>query len=73
MAYRDRSDRDVACEIPLNDELLTSFSGRGRRPLRDLKQQTETVLKLDKNKSCLQVQPVRVLSYDVFMMGFHKK
>lgn len=58
MAYRDyRNDRnDMACEIPLNDELLTSFSGRGRRRLRDLKQQTETVLKLDKNKSCLQVR-----------------
>lgn len=56
MAFRDRSDRDLACEIPLNDELLTSFSGRGRRRLRDLKQQTETVLKLDKNKSCLQVR-----------------
>eukprot|EP00435_Cladocopium_sp_Y103_P040176 s3831_g10.t2 len=57
MAYRDyRNDRnDMACEIPLNDELLTSFSGRGRRRLRDLKQQTETVLKLDKNKSCLQL------------------
>lgn len=55
MAYRDyRHDR--SCEIPLNEELLTSFSGRGRRRLKDLKQQTETVLKLDKNKSCLQVR-----------------
>lgn len=50
------SFRDIACEIPLNDELLTSFSGRGRRRLRDLKQATETVLKLDRHRNCLQVR-----------------
>lgn len=46
----------VAREIPLSSELLTSFSGRGRRRLRELKQQTDTVLKVDRSKSCLQAQ-----------------
>ncbi|CAJ1402494.1 unnamed protein product [Effrenium voratum] len=43
----------VTSEIPLDEELLSSFSGRGRRRLRELKQQTETVLKLDRAKACL--------------------
>lgn len=64
MSMNERSDRDfrerrdvmISREIPLNQELLASFSGRGRRRLRDLKQATETVLKLDRAKSCLQVR-----------------
>lgn len=46
---------DRTVEIPLSDDLITSFCRRSRRRFRELQESTEAQVKLDRNRGCLRV------------------